>query len=87
MGMTDATIEKIARELVRWVDEKAKWDEPAEARRILSLLAPEFREREKAEWLACADSLRCFWGGSAGERTYQAAVAEAERRYPKEEKA
>ncbi len=44
------TVEKIARELERWLEETEFVDEQTEARRILSLLAPEFREAYMLAW-------------------------------------
>jgi len=50
-------VERIARELSRWIEDGPFEDVEPEARRILDLLEPEVRERERAAaanaWFEC----------------------------------
>ncbi|MEN6402563.1 MAG: hypothetical protein ABFD94_11535 [Armatimonadia bacterium] len=83
-------VERIARELSRWIEDGPFEDVEPEARRILDLLEPEVRERERAAFVAGANfDAECehdgLWdGGGDFEKIMD---EEAFRRYPKEEKA
>ncbi len=85
-------VERIARELSRWIEDGPFEDVEPEARRILDLLEPEVREREKAAFVAGdAHGETRAWHTARGDRRADgmddSGKAEAERRHPKEEKA
>ncbi|MCE5190273.1 MAG: hypothetical protein LLG08_00580 [Actinomycetia bacterium] len=87
--MTDATVEKIARELARW-EAGSPTTSPAyeaEARRILALLEPDICEQKRAAWMNHGEWMYHTLATTGRLPSRDEAEAEAARRYPKEEKA